>query len=326
MISKNSIDLNQNYDELERFTYKVLENMKMDNVPTTPEFYKIYFQKTLIEEKDCEFRKYVSKINIREEKEESEKILEYEEKIDSISKLNKNILKNIQSTYKKNSYLLKFIKDSKIQSKSLVTPNAIELFFKKLTSTIEHIHKLLQKDMLTIKELYAKNIVVLKEVESNKIFDTNLQVYKKSYFLSKLKKELEISTKLHFKSYLMLIKLDKKTIKNLKTPLNIEKANKFFSKVLQNKFRKNDIIGYLDNGIFGVIFNNLNPKEVQKVAIKFSDILNHSSMYINDEYLELQAVISIIEISGDCYIKNLNKALDLIDKAYLENIPYLIDY
>jgi len=326
MIDKKSIDLTQNYDELEKFTYKVLENMKMDNVPTTPEFYKIYFQKTLIEEKDCEFRKYVSKINIREEKEESEKILEYEEKIDSISKLNKNILKNIQSTYKKNSYLLKFIKESKVQSKSLVTPSAIELFFKKLTSTIEHIHKSLQKDMLTIKELYAKNIVVLKELESNKIFDTNLQVYKKTYFLSKLKKELEISTKLRFKSYLMLIKLDKKTIKNLKIPLNIEKANKFFSKVLQNKFRKNDVIGYLDNGVFGVIFNNLNPKEVQKVAIKFSDILNHSSMYINDEYLELQSVISIVEISGDCYIQNINKALDLIDKAYLENIPYLIDY
>ena len=326
MIEKSSIDLSQNYDEIEEFTKKVLENMKKDNIPSTPEYYKVYFQKTLIEEKDCEFRKYVSKINIREEKEESEKILEYEEKIDSIAKLNKNILKSIQSTYKKNSYLVKFIKESKKQSKSLVTPKAIEMFFKKLTSTIENIHKSLQKDMLTIKELYSQNISVLKEVEANKIFDTHFQVFKKTYFLSKLKKELENSQKLHFKSYLMLIKLDKKTTQALKNATNIANANKFFSKVLQNKFRKDDIIGYLDNGVFGVIFNNLNSQEVQKVAVKFSDILNHSSMFIGDTYLELQSVISIIEINGDCYIKNLNDALDLLDKAYLENVPYLIDY
>jgi len=325
MITKNSVNLSNNYDELEKFTHKVLENMKMDNVPTTPEYYKIYFQKTLIEEKDCDFRKYISKINIKEEREESEKILEYEAKIDSIAKLNKNMLKNIQSTYKKNSYLMKFIKETEKQSKSLVTPTAINMFFKKLNSTIEHIHKSLQKDMKVIKELYSKNITLLKELESNKIFDTKFQVYKKEYFLSKLKKELENSQKLNFKSYLLVIKLNHTTIEKLKTPINIDKANSFFSKVIQNKFRKDDIIGYLDNGIFGVIFSNLNPKEVQKVAVKFSDILNNSSMFINEEYLELHPVLAITEINGDCYIKKLNEAFDLLDKAYTKNIPYLIN-
>jgi len=325
MIKKDDIRINNNYDELENFTQKVLENMKKDNIPTTPEYYKIYFQKTLLEEKDCEFRRYISTINIREEKEESEKILAYEEKIDSLTKLNKDILKNIQSTYKKNSYLMKFITESQKQSKSLSTPNAIDMFFKKLTSTIEHVNKSLKKDMLIIKELYSKNITLLKELESNKIFDTNFQVYKKEYFLSKLKKELTNSQKLNFQSYLMLIRLNQETIKKLNTPLNIEKATKFFSKVLQNKFRKDDVIGYLDNGVFGVIFSNLNPKEVQKVAIKFSDILNHSSMYLNDEYIELQSVIAIVEIKGDCYIKNINNALNLLDNAYTANIPYLVD-
>jgi len=323
MLQKEDINIG-NYDELERFTYKVLENMRNDNIPTIPEYYKIYFQKTLIEEKNCDFRKYVYKLNIQEEKEESEKILEYEAKIDSIAKLNKQMLKNIQSTYKKNTYLMKFINESKNQSQTLINQNAINMFFKKLTATIESIHASLKKDMEVIKELYSKNINVLKEVESNKIFDTKFQVYKKEYFLSKLKKELEISKKINFKSYLMLIKFDKNTINDLQTAINIEKANKFFSKVIQNKFRKNDIIGYLDNGIFGVIFSNLNPQEVNKVAIKFKDILSHSSMLIDDKYIELHPVLIIKEIKGDDYIDIFNQALDILEEAYLKNIPYLI--
>ena len=325
MIEPKDIDL-QTYEELEQFTQKVLAHMKRDRIPTTPEYYKIYFQKILVEESDYEFRKHISKLNKREETEETERILEYEEKIDSIAKLNKQMLKNIQSTYKKNSYLVKFIKESEQQSKTLVTPGAINMFFKKLTSTIEHIHKSLQKDMIVIKELYSKTITLLKNIESTKIFDSKFHVFKKEYFLSKIKKELELSQRLNFKSYLMVMKLDKQTIEILKTPLNIEKANRFFSKVIQKKFRKDDVIGYLDNDVFGVIFSNLNPHDVQKVAVKFSDILNHSSMYIDDEYLELHSVIAIHELRGDCYLQNTNEALELLDKAYNENIPYLIDY
>jgi len=324
MLSKEDIDIkHKNYDELERFTYKVLEKMKMDNIPTTPEYYKIYFQKTLLEE-NCDFRKYIYQINIKEEKEENEKILAYEEKIDSLSDLNKKILKNIQSTYKKNSYLVKFIKETQKQSKSLSSQTSIDMFFKKLTATIYNIHKLLKKDMLVIKELYTKNTALLKELEADKIYDTNFQVFTKKYFLSKLKKEIEASQKFNFSSYLMLIRLNKSTIKKLKDPLNIEKANKFFSKVLINKFRKDDVIGYLDTGIFGVIFSNLNPKEVGKVAVKFSDILNHSSMYINDEYIELQSVIAIVELKDHCYSQNLNNALSLLDEAFEKNVAYLI--
>ncbi len=123
----------------------------------------------------------------------------------------------------------------------------------------------------------------------------------------------------------MAIRLNKNTIEKLKNPINIDKANKFFAKVLQNKFRKNDIIGYLDNGVFGVILSNLNQEEAKKVAFKFKDILNHSSMLINDDYIELKAVIAIKEIDEVCYIKITQKTLDLIDKAYSKNIPYIIE-
>jgi len=325
MISKEDIDL-ETYDKLEKFTQKVLQNMKTDGIPTTPEYYKIYFQKTLAQENDYELRKHISKLNKRETKEETEKILEYEEKLDSIAKLNKEMLKNIQSTYKKNNYLIKFIQQSEKQSQSLVTPKAIHIFFKKLNSTISQIHNSLQKDMDVMKELYSKTLTLLKNIESNKIFDTKFHVYKKEYFLSKIKQEVEISKKLNFNSYLMVMKLDKTTSLQLKNILNNEKANKFFAKVIQSKFRKDDIIGYLDNGVFGIIFSNLNEKDVQKVAVKFSDILNHSSMYINDEYLELHPVIAIQKLKDEFYLQNINQALQLLDKAYNENISFLIDY
>jgi len=316
-------DTNKSYEELEQFTQKVLQKMKEDKVPTTPEYYKIYFQKTLLEEQNCEFRKYVATINIKEEKEEAEKILDYEAKIDAISKLNKHILKNIHSTYKKNSYLVKFIKVSQKQSQSLATPQAINLFFKKLTSTIEHIHKSMQKDMEVIKELYSRTVAVLKQLEAGKIFDTKFKVYKKEYFLSKLKKELDNVKKYHFQSYLMVIRLNKETIEKLQNPINIEKANRFFSNILQNKFRKDDIIGYLDSGIFGVIFSNLNPTEVQKVALKFSALLSSASMLVNDNTVELKPVIAIEEIDGDCYTKIVTKSIKTLEEAYNNNLPYV---
>ena len=313
------------YEDIEEFSQKVFENMKLDNIPPTPEYYRIYFQKTLLEEKDCDFRKKVSQFNLRDDSNENEKILEYETKLDTLSNISKHMLKNISSTYKKTNYLMKFIDTSSTQSSSIINKNTIEMFFKKLKKTINTVQKSMKQDLEIIKDLYAKNISILREIESNKIYDSTYQVFKKEYFLAKLKKEIENSLAFNYRSYLMAIRLDKNTIEKLKTPLNIDKANKFFSKVLQNKFRKNDIIGYLDNGVFGVILSNLNQEEVKKVAFKFKDILNNSSMFIDDDYIELKAIIAIKEIDEECYIKITKKTLDLIDKVYLKNIPYIIE-
>ena len=313
------------YEDIEKFSQKVFENMTLDNIPPTPEYYKIYFQKTLLEEKDCEFRKKISQLNLRDDSNENEKILEYETKLDTLSNISKHMLKNINSTYKKTNYLVKFIDNSSKQSSSIINKNTIEMFFNKLKKTISTVEKSLKKDLEIIKELYSKNISVLREIEANKIYDSHFQVFKKEYFLAKLKKEVENSYTFNYKSYLMAIRLNKKTIEKLKTPINVNKANKFFSKVLQNKFRKNDIIGYLDNGVFGVILSNLNQEEVKKVAFKFKDILNNSSMFIDDDYIELKAVIAIKEIDEECYIKITQKTLDLIDKVYSKDIPYIIE-
>jgi GGDEF domain-containing protein len=313
------------YEELQKFTKKVFNKMELDNIAPTPTNYKIYFQKTILEEKDCDFRRYISSLDLREEQEETERILAHEEKMDKIAKLSIDMMQNIKSTYSKNSYLIKFIEESSKKSKSLVTQNAITEFFGKLRKNVNQLHTSLKKDMVTIKELYSQNVKIIKELEQHKIFDTNFQIYKKEYFLGKLKKELETSQEMKFQSYLMLIKLNKATEDKLYNPTDLDKANKFFSKVLMNKFRKSDVLGHLGNNVFGVMFSNLNNTEVKKVAIKFSDILNHSSMYLNDEYIELHSVISIIEIKGDCYIQLTNKALNELDKAYNKNIAYSIE-
>jgi GGDEF domain-containing protein len=326
IVNAGNASKDKGYDEeLKNFSKKVFDKMESENVPSTPGNYKIYFQKTILEETNCDFRRYVSSLDLREEQEETERILSHEEKMDKIAKLSIDMMQNIKSTYSKNSYLIKFIEESSKKSKSLVTQNAITEFFGKLRKNVHQLHTSLKKDMITIKELYSQNVKIIKELEQHKIFDTNFQVYKKEYFLGRLKKELEISQEMKFKSYLMLIRLNKNTMNLLNTPSELETANKFFSKVLMNKFRKSDVLGHLGDGIFGVIFSNLNSAEVKKVAIKFSDILNHSSMYLNNNYVELHSVISITEITGDCYIQLTNKALNQLDLAYTKNSLYLID-
>ena len=312
-------------DKLGDFSKKVFNKMELENVLPTPTNYKIYFQKTLLEEKDYEFRRYISSLNLREGQDETEKILAHEEKMDKITKLSIDMMQNIKSTYSKNSYLIKFIEESYKKSKSLVTQNAIAEFFTRLRKNVHQLHTSLKKDMLTIKELYSQNVRIIKELEQNKIFDTKFQVYKKEYFLGKLKKELELSKEMKFQSYLMLIKLNKETLKLLNTTSKLDTANKFFAKVLINKFRKSDILGHLGDGVFGVILSNLNNEEIKKVAVKFSDILNHSSLYLENQYIELHSVISITEIKGDCYIQITNKALTQLDLVFDKNTPYLIE-
>jgi len=168
-------------------------------------------------------------------------------------------------------------------------------------------------------EVYRK---LLKELQSNKIFNTKFQVYKSDYFLELLQKELNQTKEFNYKSFLMLIRLNKKTVKSLKTAINYHKANTFFSKLLLNKFRKDDVIGYLNNGVFGVILTNLNETELKKVVIKFTSLLNHSSMYINDDYIEVKAVISITKINDK---NSLEKGLELLDQAYEEEKEYIIE-
>ena len=321
---KQEVKMATNEQKFKEFSNRVIEIMNLDKVPATPEYYKIYFQKLLLDEKDSEFRKYIAKLNIRENNSnETERILSYEAKFEQISNLSKNMLKNIQETYKKNGYLVEFIEKNKTQSKSLTSPKAVEIFLKKLSKTITNIQNLLKKDLFTIRKLYNENISILRELENKKIFHTDFKIYKKDYFLEKLKCELENTQEMNIQSYLMLIKLDKQTIKLLNSPMNIEKAHRFFSKILTHKLKEN-IIGYLENGVFGVIFSNLNSLEIQKLVLKFTDILNQGSIYLDDDYIELHSVFAVREINGDCHIKIITDCLDLVDKTFEDEKPYLI--
>jgi predicted small metal-binding protein len=152
IVNAGNASKDKGYDEeLKNFSKKVFDKMESENVPSTPGNYKIYFQKTILEETNCDFRRYVSSLDLREEQEETERILSHEEKMDKIAKLSIDMMQNIKSTYSKNSYLIKFIEESSKKSKSLVTQNAITEFFGKLRKNVHQLHTSLKKDMITIK-------------------------------------------------------------------------------------------------------------------------------------------------------------------------------
>ncbi|NPA55519.1 MAG: diguanylate cyclase [Epsilonproteobacteria bacterium] len=292
-----ALSLNEPSTEIEIFAKRVLDKLIEDSVEPIPYYYSIYFFNMLDEEPEA-FQKTVKELIDLESNNELEEDLKFEQKLKESFKYSKELLQDSAMIYKisntlkeKNQMFLK-------EAESVSTPQAFKNMLRTFKKNTEMLSKKLDQVIHKMKDVYAKNITTLKEIEKESMFDALYGLYNKNYFLKGVKKEIAQVKKFKHASSLMLLKASKEVMGSLSDKGKIV-VNRFVAKILLKTSRRTDIIAHLGDGVFAMLLKHTDKVGAMKTSERLSDMISTSTIFIEGDELEVKIVIGISEITGE---------------------------
>jgi diguanylate cyclase (GGDEF)-like protein len=329
MIDKNDInvegvELHEASTEIEKFAQKVLDKLIEEDVYPIPYYYSIYFF-NMLEDEPKEFKKSVMELIELEGTNELEEDLKFEQKLKQSFKFSKEIVQHSALIYKLSNMLREKNKNYLAEVENVSTPQAFKNILLNSKKNVETINKKLEVSLHNIKDLYAKNVTTLKEIEKETIFDSLYGLYNKNYFLRELKKEIAQIKKFKHTSSLIVLKATDSVLNKLKSEKSKVVVNRFIAKILLKTSRRTDIIAHLGNGIFGMLLKHTDRIGAMRTSERLSDMISNSSMFIEGDELEVKIVIGISEIFTEkSEIEIMDCSYSKLEEAQKENQLYKI--
>jgi len=329
MITKNDVKLSAGLSEatteLELFSKKVLDKMIEENIYPIPYYYSIYFF-NMIEEEDSSFKKSVMEIIELENTNELEEDLKFEQLLKKSFNYSKKIVKDTSMVYKltsllkeKNQYFLKEVDNA-------ATPQVLKNILLSSKKNIELVNNKITETLKEIKDIYAENLAILKEIDKESVFDSLYGIYNAKYFQKELKKEINQIKQLKHISSIIVLKVKDELLNSLKNEKSKIVVNKMISKILLKTSRRTDIVAHLGEGKFAMLLKHTDRIGAIKTSERLADMISNSAMFIEDKELEIQINIGISEltINSDDSVKILDCVYSKLEEAQKEETLYKI--
>jgi len=322
--SVKAYELNEATTPIEKFAKRVFDKLIEEGVPPIPYYYKIYFF-NMLDEEDVEFRKHIYELMAVEESNENEKDFELERKLKQSFKYSKELLQRTAMIYKNANTVKELLQKYANEIPYIASPKALEKTIKSFESKLSTINKKLDLELGEVKKLYSKNIEVLKEIESNSMFDQRYGVYNKNYFLKILEKEIKLIDKFSHISSLVTIKIKDSVLRQLKKEKNIVLANRSVAKIILKTSRRTDTVAYLGDGIFGMLLKNTDRVGASKTIERLSDMISSAVVFFEGEEVEISIVGGIVEIKEQKDAKEyVEMAIQIMREAEDEDMLYKV--
>jgi len=309
---------------LERYAKKVFDKLLKESVPPIPYYYKMYFL-NMLDEESPNFRNQVYEYITLEETNELEKDLEIEKKLNSSFKYSKELLQHTAVLYKTSQYIKELFDKYKKESAHIANP---KLFEKLISSFEERINKITQKldsELNQIKQLYSKNVEILKDIESNSIFDARYGIYNKKFFIKELTKEVRLIEKFQHKSSVVALKVKDSVFKSLKSEKSKILLNRSVAKIMLKTSRRTDIVAHLGDGVFAMLLKHTDRVGAGKTVERLSDIISNSAIFLEGEEVNINIVAGVVEIlKKDDVEIYLSHALGMMDEAEKDDVLYYV--
>jgi len=305
---------------LEQFAKRVFDKLIADGVPPIPYYYRVYFFNELDEENN-KFKKQVYELISVEESSDLEKDLEFEKKLKNAFKQSKDLLNHVAVTYKVSKKLQELLAIQLKEAKHITNNKALVKLINSFQNNLKVIDSRLQKEITSIKSLYAKNIETLKSIESNSIYDSRYGVYKKNYFLSEVKKEFTLINKFHHISSVLLVKIEGSILNKIKSEKSRVLVNRSLSKIMLKTSRRTDIVANFEENIFAMLLKHTDIIGAQKTVERLADTISNASIFLEEEELDLQIVAGIVELKesdkdSETFVFEALKALEEAEKEH----------
>jgi diguanylate cyclase (GGDEF)-like protein len=310
---------------LENFAKEVLDKLISDGVPPIPYNYKVYFLNEL-DNQNPEFRKQVYELISLEESNDLEKDLEFERKLKNSFKYSKELLNHVAIIYKLNKKLKEILEIQLKEAEHITNNKALIKLINGFQNNLKLINDRLTKEVEDIKNIYSKNVEVLKDIESNSIYDARYGVYNKNYFLNEIKKELMLINKFHHTSSLIAVKIKDEIFNKLSSEKSRILINRSLAKIMIKTSRRTDIVAKFEENIFAMLLKHTDIIGAQRTVERLSDAILNASIILEGEELELKIVAGIVELKeGKDAEMFIFKALKALEEAEKENQLYVIE-
>ncbi|AZV47393.1 diguanylate cyclase [Nautilia sp. PV-1] len=316
--------LNEPSSPLEEFAKKVFDKMIEENVPPIPYYYKMYFLNMLDEEPES-FRNQVYEYITLEETNELEKDLEIEKKLKQSFKYSKELLQHTAVLYKNSQAIKDIFEKYKSETAHIANPKLFERLINGFEERLKKINEKLDNELNHIKQLYSKNVEILKDIESNSIFDARYGIYNKNFFIRELKKEIKLIEKFKHKSSVVVLKVKDSVFASLKSEKSKILLNRSVAKIMLKTSRRTDIIAHLGDGVFAMLLKHTDRIGACKTVERLSDIISNSAIFLEGEEINIKIVAGIVEILSNEDVEVLvSHALMMMEKAQEDDVLYYI--
>lgn len=294
---------------------EIMTELKENDLPPIPENFSFYFDK-LLETRNDEFRQRINSITPRLNV-TSHNGFEYERSLNKGAKAVKLILTQGSNIYKNTALLKKIIQIKK----EIVVTNKNHETLLEVTSSVENtLDKFLvslEKQSASIKELYGTAANSIKNAKKSSLYNANLGVYNKNYFITIIEQERGSCANIPCESSLLSISLSFETmqIEGNKSQANIIRD---LGKILTDALRRSDSISYYGNGIFSILLRHTNEEDAEIAAIRFNRLIAESICItdMNNEHI----LIGVVQIDSCLNAEELlEQSVEAMKSAGIKN-------
>ncbi len=273
---------------------QVVNKLSKDDVPPTPENYKIYFDAQLESKPEAQ-RKEIQEVLALEAEVEEEHTATLEKEIQNAFIYVKSMTESIATAYTKINQLKKITAEKRKEMETNPSPMALVSY----QEDLELISSILQKESQAIKTRYNATAELIRNFNQNSIYDKKYGVYNKKYLLRTLDSILKSVEKFDHQNTLLSIQIAPSSLAAISHQKEKNIVNITLAKLLLKRSRRSDIIGHYDNDIFMIVLKHTNESQAQVAIDRIKDMIDTASFIVEGRELDivLNFGISVIDTS-----------------------------
>jgi diguanylate cyclase (GGDEF)-like protein len=175
-----------------------------------------------------------------------------------------------------------------------------------------------KKQLLELKELYAKSNSIIQEISAGSIFDQEFSgLYNQKYLIAQIDKETKAIGQFNHNSTIVFAKLSSKVTKEIGSKKGILLATRTVAKLFLKTSRRSDIIAHYGDGIFAMVLKYTDIENAKRATNRLEDLVTAAHFFFDDKDIELGISIGIAKIlpirTTDDTLKCVLTALKQVD-------------
>lgn len=283
--------------DLEVYAQEVISALNEDNLPPTPTNYSLYFDRNL-EKKSEALRKEISQILEFEDSSDDEKQIRMEKNLKQGFTSIKQVLQVTATLYKNMTLMSKILEKRQKEISSNTSPALVKNSVSSLQDDLNKLSTIVKKQTDSMKDSYQETADIVKDVESNTIFDNQYGVYNKRYLIAKLEQEANLIKKFSHTSTLMIISLAKEmhSTGNDKT---IKMMTRTIARLLLKTSRRSDVVSHYGEGVFAMLLTHTDTFSAQKASERLGDLVSNSNFFMGNKEIQLKISIGIATVTPE---------------------------
>ncbi len=270
---------------------QVLGKLSKDDVPPTPENYKIYFDAQL-EAKPESQRKEIAEILELEAEVEADHTATLEKDIQNAFIYIKSMTESIALAYTKINQLKKITLEKKHELETNPSPLTLVSY----QEDLEMMGAILDKEARAIKSRYNSTSELIRHFNQSSIYDKKYGVYNKKFLIKALDSILKSVEKFEHQNTLLSIKIRPDSLESVSHQKDKMMINITLAKLLLKRSRRSDIIGHYDDNIFMIILKHTDKKQAQIAIDRIKDMIDSANFIVDSESVDVQLNFGVASI------------------------------